>query len=85
MPKNIEEDNFHITKQISMKFSRKKCLMIVLKVTKKHGFTTSLENKVFENPQGWVKLTPTAFLGLTEIQGRNKVKITIFKLRTSLH
>ena len=42
-----------------MTFSGKMCLMIVLKVTKKQGFTPSLENTVLEKPQGRVKLTPS--------------------------
>ena len=38
--------------------------MIMLKVTKKQGFTLSLENMFLEKPQGEV-VTPTpAFLGL---------------------
>ena len=32
-----------------MKFSGKMCLMIMLKVTKSHGFNHALENTVFEN------------------------------------
>ena len=35
-----------------MKFSGKMWLMIVLKVTKKYGFTLSLENTVLEKSQG---------------------------------
>ena len=35
-----------------MKFSEKICLMIILKVTKKHGFTLCLEGKIFEKAQG---------------------------------
>ena len=35
-----------------MKFSRKMCLMIILKVTKNQGFTISLEDTFFEKPQG---------------------------------
>ena len=59
---NIGEQNLHIfwtTRRISMKFSGKKSLMIILKVTKKQGFTPppSQENTVLENPLG-VKLTP---------------------------
>ena len=34
-----------------MKFSGKMCLMIILKVTKKQGFTLSLEDTLFEKPQ----------------------------------
>ena len=40
-----------------MTFSGKMCLMIVLKVTEKQGFTPSLESTVLEKPQGRVKLT----------------------------
>ena len=35
-----------------MKFSGKMCLMIILKVTKNHGFTLCLEETFFEKPQG---------------------------------
>ena len=35
-----------------MKFSKKICLMIILKVTKNQGFTLSLEDTFFEKPQG---------------------------------
>ena len=40
--------------------------MIILKVTKKQGFTVSLENKFLEKTQGRIKLPPPplAFLGL---------------------
>ena len=34
-----------------MKFSGKMCLMIILKVTKKQGFTLSLEDTFFEKQQ----------------------------------
>ena len=37
-----------------MKFLGKMCcLMIILKVTKNHGFTLSLEDTFFEKPKGW--------------------------------
>ena len=35
-----------------MKFSGKICLMIILKLTKNQGLTLSLEDTVFEKPQG---------------------------------
>ena len=35
-----------------MKFSGKMCLMMILKVTKNKGFTLSLEDTIFEKPQG---------------------------------
>ena len=35
-----------------MKFSGKICFKIILKVTKKQGFTLSLEDTFFEKPQG---------------------------------
>ena len=59
---NIDKEILHIfwtTWGISMKFSGKMCLMIILKVTKNQGFTLSLEDTVFEKPQGVLKLTPT--------------------------
>ena len=44
--------NYGKTWVISMKFSGKMCLMIILKVTKNCGFTLSLEDTIFEKPQG---------------------------------
>ena len=41
-----------------MKFSRKMCLMIILKVTKNQGFTLSLEVTFFEKPHGGSNLPP---------------------------
>ena len=52
---NIDREILHIfwtTWGISMKFSGKMCLMIILKVTKNQGFTLSLEDTFFEKPQG---------------------------------
>ena len=51
---NIDRESFNIfwtTCDISMKFSGKMWLMITLKVTKKHGFTFSLEDKFLEKIQ----------------------------------
>ena len=66
---NIDEENVHVfrtTLRISMKFSGKMCLMIILKVTKNQDFATSLENALLEKPQGVLggggfKLTPQPF------------------------
>ena len=47
---NIDKENVHIfqsTRGISMKFSGKMRLMIILKVIKKQGFTLSVENTVY--------------------------------------
>ena len=41
-----------------MKFLRKRCLMIILKVTEKQGFTPSLERTALGKPQVGVKLIP---------------------------
>ena len=44
---NIDEENLYIFRAIwgiSIKFSGKSCLMTMIKVTKKQGFTLSLEN-----------------------------------------
>ena len=41
-----------------MKFSGKMCLKIMLKVTKNQGFSLSLEDALFQKPQGGVKLIP---------------------------
>ena len=52
---NIDEENLHIfwtTWGISMKFSGKIWLMIILKVTTNQGFTPSLEDTILEKTQG---------------------------------
>ena len=52
---NIDRENLHnfwTTWGISMEFSGKICLMIILKVTKNMGFTLYLEDTFFEKPQG---------------------------------
>ena len=41
-----------------MKFSRKMCLKMILKVTKNQGFTLSVEDTFFEKPQGWCQIDP---------------------------
>ena len=41
-----------------MKFSAKMCFTIVLKVTKKQGFTLSVEDTFFEKPHGWGQIDP---------------------------
>ena len=40
-----------------MKFSGKMYLVVILKVTKKQGFTLSLKNAVLEKPESDVKVT----------------------------
>ena len=66
---------FWTNRGISMKFSRKMWLMIILKVTKNQGFTLYLEDSFLENQNGGVMGSnrsstppatpcPTAFLGL---------------------
>ena len=42
-----------------MKFLGKMSLMIILKVTKEQGFTLSLEDTVFEKPEGGCQVEPT--------------------------
>ena len=59
---NIDREILHIlwtTWGISMKFSGKMWLMIILKVTKNQGFIVSLEDTFFEKPHGGVNLTRT--------------------------
>ena len=46
-----------------MKFSGKMCLMIILNVTKKHGFSLSVEDTFFEKPHGG-QIDPLAVLRL---------------------
>ena len=50
---NIDREFLHVfwtTWGNSMKFSGKMCFKIILKVTKNHGFTLSLEVIFFEKP-----------------------------------
>ena len=55
-----------------MNFSGKMCFEIILKVTKNHGFTLSLEETFFEKPSRggvgvWGNLTPPGILGFTPL------------------
>ena len=55
---NIDREILHIswtTWGNLMKFSRKMCFKVILKATKKKGFTLSLEDTIFEKQQreGW--------------------------------
>ena len=56
-----------------MTFLGKMCLMIMLKGTKKQGFTLSVEDTFFEKPQEKVKLTPTPSLcpAVLELNSKN--------------
>ena len=47
-----------------MKFPRKMRLMLILKFTKKQGFTISLENTFFEKNPEANQIDPLPFLGL---------------------
>ena len=52
---NIDREslhNFWTTQGISMKFTEKMCFMIILKVTKNQHLNLSLEDTLFEKPQG---------------------------------
>ena len=67
---NIDREilhNFWTTWGISMKFSGKMCLMIILKVTKNQGFTLCLEDTIFKKPQGGSNWPPPAVLGLNSL------------------
>ena len=62
---NIDRENLHMfwtTREISMKFSEKKWLMIMLKVTKNQGFTFSFEDTFLEKLQG-DQIDPPTFKG----------------------
>ena len=57
---NIEEENVQIFQtnwEISIKFSEKTWLMIILKVTKNQDFSLSLVNTILEKPKGRIKFT----------------------------
>ena len=52
---NVDEENLHIfrtTREMSMKFSKKICLMIISKVTKNQGFTRPPKDTVLETGVG---------------------------------
>ena len=64
---NIDRESLHIFWTIwgiSMKFSGKMWLIIILKVTKNQHSTLSLEDKFFEKPQGDQIEPLPAILGL---------------------
>ena len=59
---NIDEENLHIfqtTRRISLMFSRKMCLMIMFKVTKKQRLYPLYRKYSFRKTSGGVKLTPS--------------------------
>ena len=65
---NIDREIPHIfwmTWGMSLKFSEKMYLMIILKVTKKQGFPLYLEDTFFKKPQGG-QIDPPAVLGLKD-------------------
>ena len=53
--------NFWTTWEVSIKFSWKMWLMIILKVTKNQGFTLSLEDTFFAKAQGGSNSLPEPF------------------------
>ena len=62
---NIDEENLHVFWMIwenSKKFSGKMWLMLILKVTKKQRFTSSLEISLYK--PHWGHIFPAEFLGL---------------------
>ena len=61
---NIKEENYHIfwaTWGISMTFSEKMWLMIILKVTKELGFTISIEKTFLGKQQVGLNWAPSYF------------------------
>ena len=84
---NIDREilhNFWTTWGISMKISGKMWLLIILKVTKKQGFTLFLEDTSFEKPQKGGSNWPPAVLGLIEQikkQANAEETITLCKRR----
>ena len=64
---NTDKENlliFQRTWAISMKFSGKMCLMMILKATKKQSFYLYLEKAVLEKPQVGCSNWSPVFLGL---------------------
>ena len=85
---NIDREilhNFWTTWGISMKFSGKMCLMIILKVAKNQVFILSLEDTIFEKPQWgsvWLPPFPPAVLGLNN-NGNNYHSTNFYRLTLS--
>ena len=79
---NIDEENLHIflaTWGTLMKFSEKMCLIIILKVTKKQGFTSSVENTVLKKPQGGDQIdSPSLFRVKKTLHHRSLTGFWIF-------
>ena len=76
---NIDKEilhNFWTAWGISMKFSGKICLMIILKVTKNQGFNLSLEDTIFKKPQGGSNWT---------LPSRFRVKLPLMKRLAMQH
>ena len=64
-----------------MKFSGKTCLKTILKVTKKQGFTHSLEDTSFEKLQGGGgQIDPPAVLGLNWYPYRDATSVKFEKI-----
>ena len=93
---NIDRETLHnlwTTWGISMKFSGKTCLMIILKVTKKTEFHPPLEDIFFKKPQGggsnWPLPPPPfpqPFYGQRKKIWRKEMAIEVFCLsRLFLH
>ena len=49
-----------------MKFPGKMCLKIILRVTKNQGFCLSLEDTLFEEPQGGGEIDPPSRFWVNE-------------------
>ena len=94
---NIDRESLHIfwaNWGISLKFSGKMWLMIILKLTKNHGSTVSLEDALSGKPQGegggeWVAgsnrpWTFPVLLGLTNenVKEKERKKFLIFVMFT---
>ena len=60
-----------------MKFSGKMCFKMILKVRKKHGFTLSREDTLFEKPPG-VQIDPLPPVVLGLMTYTNTVKLSAF-------
>ena len=75
-----------MTRVISMKFSGKMYLIIILKVTKNHGLNVSLEDVFFEKPQGWGQIDPhpPAIYGLKSKEYIKIIEIFAISLSKSI-
>ena len=85
----IEQENLYIfwaTWGISMKFSSKiwdVTFMIILRVTKKQGFTPSLKKALLEKPQAESNWHPPSLFRVNPMVEQNSIPTVVFNIWTN--